>query len=250
MKAVRRFLAALSFLTRFPVPSGMQADLSSLEESPPWFPAAGALIGLILIGFDRLVCALFHPAVAGVADLALIFAVTGGLHLDGLLDSADGLLSGRPGDKALEIMRDSRVGAMGVSAGILVIGLKVALIVSLAGDLRWQALLVAPVLGRYSVLLAITVFPYSRMGHGLGSVFKSRSRPGWPVVPGAIAGVACIALAGWRGALAVLAAVTLPLVLGGAISRRLGGLTGDIYGAICELAEAAVLAVFAAGWRA
>lgn len=249
LKLIRRFLAAVSFLTRFPLPSGVQTDLASLEESPTWFPAVGALIGLTLAGFDGLACALFHPAVAAVADLVLLFVITGGLHLDGLLDSADGLLSGRPREEALEIMRDSRVGAMGVLVGILMTGLKVALIASLTGNLRSQALLVAPILGRYSILLAIAVFPYARMGQGLGSLFKLKSRPSWPVIPGAVVVAACLALTGWRGAAAVLASFALPLAMGAAVSDRLGGLTGDVYGALCEVVEVAVLSIFAAGWR-
>ena len=96
MKTWRRFLAGLGFLTRMPLPPRVQLDEASLAESPPLFPAVGALIGVTLAGFDHLAWRVFPAPVVAVADLALIFFITGGLHLDGLLDTADGLLSGKP----------------------------------------------------------------------------------------------------------------------------------------------------------
>jgi adenosylcobinamide-GDP ribazoletransferase len=248
MKLVRRFLAAASFLTRLPVPANVQLDEVSLAESPPMFPLVGAIIGLVTAGFDRLACALFHPAVAAVGDLMVVFGLTGGLHLDGLLDSADGLLSGKSREKALDIMKDSRVGAMGVSAGILVIGLKITLIAVLAAGARFKALLIAPLLGRHSMLVAMTLFPYARPEEGLGSLFKAKAGPRWLLIPGLFVTAVTIVAAGQRGAAALFLSVLLAMVLGRWASARLGGLTGDVYGALCEITEAAVLAVFAARW--
>jgi len=253
MKLVRRFLAAVSFLTRLPVPANVQLDEVSLAESPPMFPLVGAIIGLVTAGFDRLACALFHSAVAAVGDLMVVFGLTGGLHLDGLLDSADGLLSGKSREKALDIMKDSRVGAMGVSAGILVIGLKITLIAVLAAGARFKALLIAPLLGRYSMLVAMTLFPYARPEQGLGSLFKAEATSGRLLVPrlfipGLFVTAVTIVAAGQRGAAALFLSVLLAMVLGRWASARLGGLTGDVYGALNEIIETAVLAVFAARW--
>ncbi|MGE5579299.1 MAG: adenosylcobinamide-GDP ribazoletransferase [Bacillota bacterium] len=247
MKAWRRFLAAVAFLTRAPIPESIQVDEASLTESPPWFPAVGLLIGGFIAAFDWIASAVLPSAVVAVADLAAIFMITGGLHLDGLLDTADGLLSGKPREKALEIMKDSRVGAMGVSAGILVIALKAAAIASLAGDLRWQGLLLAPILGRYVMAVGISAFPYAR-GAGLGALFSSKANGQLTALSGIIVASLSVAVAGIRGAAGFLAAVLGSVLLARKVTRQLGGLTGDVYGALCELSETALLLVFAARW--
>ncbi|MEX0975445.1 MAG: adenosylcobinamide-GDP ribazoletransferase [Bacillota bacterium] len=248
MKTWRRFLSAVSFLTRVPLPSSVQLDEASLSESPPMFPVVGALIGAAVASFDYLVCLILPSPAVAVVDLAAVFLLTGGLHLDGLLDTADGLLSGKPRERALEIMKDSRVGAMGVAVGILLVGLKVASIAALAGERRFAALLLAPVLGRYAMLTGMTVFPYARTAGGLGSLFKDKVRLHWMVAPGVFAVALAAAVAGVPGIAAFAACVLMALGLGRLVTGRLGGLTGDVHGALCEVAEAAVYVVFAARW--
>lgn len=266
---MRRFLSAVSFLTRLPVLGQTKSDEADLAESPPLFPLAGALIGLSVAALDTVISVAFPSRITAVTDLAVAFLITGGLHLDGFLDTADGMLSGKSPEKTLEIMRDSRIGAMGVSAGILLLALKAACIGSLAWKARTAALVISPILGRNAMVFGMVAFPYARPAGGLGSLFKSRSRPAWAAwscllsAVLSLATIAVIATASrlpgmsvWplRSALAAAAAfvssILIALAVGGAATRRLGGLTGDVYGAICEIAEVAALAAFAARWPA
>ncbi len=212
------------------------------------FPVVGAIIGVIAAGFDRLACLILHPSVAAVGVLIVVFGLTGGMHVDGLLDSADGLLSRKPPEQALDIMKDSRVGALGVSAGILVIGLKATLIAVLASTARSRALLLAPIAGRYSMLSAMTIFPYARGPRGLGSLLRSNLSTQRLLTPGLFVVGTSMLVAGSRGVVALALSMLVVETLGRFVCRRLGGLTGDVYGALCEVTETVALAVFAARW--
>lgn len=225
-----RFLSAVGFLTKIPVPGWALMDQSSLAASPSYFPAVGAVIGFGLAVCDSFFTWLFSLPVVCVLDLTLLFAVTGGMHCDGLIDTADGLLGGTIREDALRIMRDSRIGAMGAITVVLLFLSKYALLISLpdlpveAGKLaslgiahsmcnvlagvqagavrlgitgllgrlnlargvpsccilpvggRLAALLLAPVMGRWAMLLAISIFPYARKESGMGTVFACAGR--------------------------------------------------------------------------
>lgn len=151
------FFTALSFLTRIPVP--LRSQPGSWSRSVRYYPAVGLVIGGMLAGFDLVAAAWFPPWVRGVLLLGLWVWLTGGLHLDGWMDTADGFGSYRPRERTLEIMKDSRVGAMGVIAAILLLLLKASALASTPGPL-WIPLLAAPVIGRWALLPAIHFCPY------------------------------------------------------------------------------------------
>ncbi|HHY12235.1 MAG TPA: adenosylcobinamide-GDP ribazoletransferase [Firmicutes bacterium] len=333
-----RLLSAAGFLTKIPVPGWALMDQASLAASPPYFPAVGAGIGIGLAAFDRLVARLFPLPVACILDLVLLFVVTGGMHCDGLIDTADGLLGGTTREDALHIMRDSRIGAMGAIAAVLLILAKYALLISLpvllsgtwrlavseisnslcktsagalqigivklritgfpgrlnlAGSLlpfhilplrgRLPALLLAPVMGRWVMLLAISIFPYARKENGMGIVFASSGREFGKAqgqkqeqeqgrravhdqgkgqnqkqgndrrlrsrlyVSAVVTVILGTVVAGTRGALAFTLCSLVTLLWGRRVSAFLGGLTGDIYGALCEICEVVTLLVFCVG---
>ncbi|MBN2312182.1 MAG: adenosylcobinamide-GDP ribazoletransferase [Candidatus Hydrogenedentes bacterium] len=242
---MRALLAAVQFMTILPVP--IRVAGRDLERAPLWFPAVGALVGLIVASADWCGAALgLPPAILNVGTIALLAALTGGLHLDGLADTADGFLSARPKDRALEIMRDSRIGTMGVLALILVLALKGTALATLHEPIRWRALVLAPLLGRSMLLAAMSLLPYARAGGGLASVFlarRSRLLPLWALAwPAACA----MALLGLREGLPLLAAGVVGTALLAAYSmRRIGGFTGDTLGATSELAEMLALIAIA-----
>jgi adenosylcobinamide-GDP ribazoletransferase len=223
----------------------------------PWFPLVGAMIGVALAALDWL---LAHFLALPVRDAMLLIAsalVTGMLHLDGFVDCCDALLGTRSTEARLAILRDSRVGAYGaLGAALLLLALYAAL-GELDGSLRVAALVVAPTLGRWGIVLALWRFPYAR-SEGVGTSFRSTTRQHMALATAAAAvilGVVAIAL--WIGAVpVVLAIIVLTLVLLAAAalavtfafahwaSGRLGGgLTGDTYGAVNELVELVVLAL-------
>jgi adenosylcobinamide-GDP ribazoletransferase len=242
---------ALSFLTRIPVGSFHVDDyFRALGRQTPLFPLVGALVGAVAAAADLLAGLAFGPLVRAAAAVAAGVWVTGALHLDGLMDTADGLGSHRSRERMLEIMRDSRVGAMGVIAGVLGLAAKFALVAELPPAWRWQALVAAPAVGRMAMAAAAGLFPSARRDGdrpGLGAGFAAH------VGKVQVAGAALLGLAvataagGLRGAAAWAAAMLVALALAARISKTLGGLTGDTYGAVNEGAELAALAVFAAG---
>jgi adenosylcobinamide-GDP ribazoletransferase len=235
---VERFLVACRYLTALPLPAGPEAG--DLGRAAGWFPVVGLVLGLLLAAAALPVFGAAPAVVASVLIVALWAFLTGGLHLDGLADTADGLGAGFGREEALAIMRDARIGAYGVTAIALVLAAKLAALASLAPDLRWRGLILAPVLGRLGPLLLARVCPPAR-GEGAGHAFaQAVSRPA--VAAGAlVATAAAVALTGvWAAALLGLVA-GLAVAFGSYLRWRLGGLTGDCLGALVEASEAGSL---------
>ncbi len=243
---VRRFrglpspLVALEFLTVLRLRRPPLVDSAALAAAQAWYPLVGALIGGGLALVDRALGGRLPPAPEAVVLLIVWEGTTGLLHLDGLADCADGLLGLQPRERRLDIMRDSSVGSFGVAAVALYLLLANAALGSLHGAARGATLVAAPALGRATMVALAAALPYAR-ADGLGLGFQRAAR-GWP---GAIALVGALVLAvlcGGAGGLVLLgAALTGAGVVGWLAWRRIGGLTGDVFGAACELAQAGVL---------
>ncbi len=240
---MRGLLTAIAFLTIVPVPARTQGRSFGL--AAVWFPVVGALIGLALAGVGWCGRALWDPFIAAALMIGAGVVLTGGLHIDGLMDTADALFSRKSRERMLEIMRDPRSGALGVAAGICVLALKLAAYAYLAGGEQWRVVVAAPVAGRAAIVIALAAFPYARET-GTGASFASDAR--WWHVIGALllAAVICFGLLQWGGLAMLGGGLAIALVAGAYVSRLLGGLTGDIYGAINEGAELIALLVGAA----
>ncbi|MFC0211491.1 adenosylcobinamide-GDP ribazoletransferase [Paenibacillus chartarius] len=256
--------AAVQFLTRFTLPVNAPYDAVSLARSTVWYPFVGLLIGAVLAAAGAIAGWLLPPLPAAALVLAIWVAVTGGLHLDGLMDTADGLLSHRDRERMLEIMKDSRVGAMGVIAGGLQLLMKLSLLSVWAEAGRecpsvWLLLPAAAVLSRAFMTAAIAGWPYARAGSGgLGGLYRGVGRVhAWMAAGGALGltlllGLASSGLADWpKAAVFAAAAGVLAYAAGCLLAQRmsgkLGGLTGDTYGALCEVLETLLLLAMAAG---
>lgn len=253
---MKGFWSALALLTRLPVPArAAAAGGVDLAGSIVFFPAAGALIGIILVGVARVGASpgLGFPLLVQAALLLTTWVgLTGALHLDGFMDTVDGLSSRRSRDEALAIMRDPRVGGMAVVAACLLLCWKLVLIHSLLAARELTAiLLLVPVWSRWAMALAVVSFPYARSS-GMGRDFRALGRRTRAVkVAGATAlaalpAVASAAVQGMPPVVAVAlpaAAALTSLAFGRVWSVRLGGLTGDTYGALNELAEVVLLLV-------
>lgn len=254
------FFEAIRFLTLIPLPfmPAMTSDNyeKTIARSMAWFPSVGLLIALIAVAVGWVFGVFWDEWARAVAVVVAIGIVTSGLHLDGLSDTFDAVMSWRPRERKLEIMKDSRIGAMGAIALVAVILLKVAFIAA-AGDNWWRAVLLATTLGRWADLYGIFFFPAAREG-GLGRNFRDFiqrrdfvfASVQMAVLCGVIA-VIGLPLAAWPAALLRVAiAFVLVLVVTHALCRRwtnsLGGLTGDIYGALCEIGETVALAAMSA----
>jgi adenosylcobinamide-GDP ribazoletransferase len=238
---MRKFFAAIRFLTVLPVPGGWGGDEKTLARSVSYFPLAGLVIGLIAAGFDYAVGLAVPLLPASTLTILVLIGLTGGLHMDGLADTADGFFSARPRDKMMEIMRDSRTGVMGVLAVVFVVLLKVTLLADISVSSRWVMILIMPLAGRAAVIALMTALPYARPQGGLATLFAgSRS---WLHV--LWAWVLLFAVAGGLAQGIGFAAAFLALVITVFFilynRGMLGGYTGDTLGAVCELVEMAPL---------
>ncbi len=159
---------AISFLTILPVIDRRPASDETVAASFAWFPIVGFLLGAALVGEDWLLAHVFAQVIRSVLIVISLTVVTGAVHLDGLADTADALGAGRDCDRALEILRDSRVGTFGASAIFFDLTLKILALSTLAGHRRYAALLLAPMLARWALLLVASGLPYLR-SFGAGS---------------------------------------------------------------------------------
>ena len=234
--------AAMAFLTVVPVATAEGSSGERLGRA--YFPAVGALLGLVAgVGFV-VVTALTAPLLAAVAATALLAVLTGALHLDGLADAMDGLFGRGEVAQRLEVMRDSRVGSFGVVAvGLVLIG-DVAALASMSPTQALIALVIAGAVSRWALLLVIATVPYIREA-GLGVAAAGPHRLFDLGLGSAIAVLVC--LLDWRrGVASLVVGLLIALVVGAVARRRIGGATGDVYGATAELSQLGVLVVFAA----
>jgi adenosylcobinamide-GDP ribazoletransferase len=230
---------ALAFLT--PMGGAATPDRRTLA----WFPLAGAAIGaalgLVWWGADRLWPALVAAGVVVAADLAL----TGMLHLDGLVDSADGLLAHMPAERRLEVMAEPTVGAFGVSVAMATVLVRFAALAVVAPDV----LLIVAVwcASRTVMALAASRLPYAR-SNGLASAFIDPGRRPLTALYGVVLALGLGLVAGVPAAAAVVTAFAVGAGVVAFGRARLGGFTGDVLGAAGYLGETAALLVGAARW--
>ncbi|HEX3014968.1 MAG TPA: adenosylcobinamide-GDP ribazoletransferase [Desulfobacteria bacterium] len=239
---MRDFITALQFLTTIRI---VKEEVHSSEEfarSMSYYPLVGLVIGAILAGLAYLANLRLSPLLVGAIILVAEIVISGGLHLDGYMDTMDGIFSGRSRERILEIMKDSRVGAHAVIAlgGLFV--LKFALLVQLATFQLWTVLLVIPALGRMTMGIGASLFPYAR-AEGMGKTFANTFSRRKLLVSVAYTAVAAVLLCGWRGLGLWAVAVIWGWLFARFVAGRIGGLTGDVYGALNELTEAVVLLV-------
>ena len=237
---------AVVFLTRVPVPWHIPDLEQRLPRATPWFPLVGLGIGAVGALAWALVALLGDPLLAAIAAVAATALVTGAFHEDGLADTWDGLGGSPECERALAIMKDSRIGTYGTLAVVLVVLARIAALSALAGA-AVAALLGAHVLARLSSLPLIRALPYARSDGGTGKPFAGGVSRGGLAAAAAFSAAVSLLLWGFIGAVAVwLAGAAVVVVTGWWYYRRLGGITGDTLGATNQLVElAAYLALLA-----
>jgi len=236
---MKRFLIALQFLTILPVKITSRIEEKDLGGSLLYFPAVGLLIGgflvIILFLFDFL-----PSSVYAFCLLATSVVITGGIHIDGLADTFDGLCGSHTKEEALNIMRDSRIGVMGAIAVILTLLGKYVFLSNIPHALFWKVLIIMPLFSRWAQTWACSVSPYVR-NEGKAKAFIGYADKKNTVINAIITLSFIILLMGIKGAvLFSLAVITVALSIG-IIRKRIGGMTGDTVGAVNEIAEISVL---------
>jgi len=234
------FLLALQFLTRLPLPADVGWTPERMAATPRWHPGVGILIGLICATVFGVAAQVFPPAIAAILSTVAGLLATGCFHEDGLADACDGLGGGATRDRALEIMRDSRIGTYGAAAlGTTILG-KVLTLAALPVALVPWVLIAGHAASRASSVLVIATSVYVR-DHGTGK----------PVLEGVSGASLGLALGTGAAAVLSLALVAPPATIVGGLAglgaghvlmrarfeRRLGGYTGDCLGAIQQMSE-------------
>jgi adenosylcobinamide-GDP ribazoletransferase len=234
---MKSFFAAVSFLTILRIPANWCGDERALARSLTWFPVVGLLVGILMAILDQLLCWLFPGLQVPSALLVIaMIAVSGGLHLDGLADSADAFMSSRPREQMLEIMKDSRCGPMGVLTISALLLLKFSALSSLEGDWRTPTIVLMPLAGRTALVLKTVGLNYVRES-GLVSLFQKESHYGQGVASALLLGVSAFFLLGAAGIWVVIACLFVTWLFALYCRAKLGGLTGDTLGATCEIVE-------------
>jgi adenosylcobinamide-GDP ribazoletransferase len=271
IKGLAACAAAFQFLTRLPVPVNLQYDDALFRRSVVFYPLVGTVLGLLLSLAGWLLQRYLLPAelfsggigssgVTAALLLVLWVAMTGALHLDGLMDTADGIFSHRPRAQMLEIMKDSRVGAMGVVACVLLLLCKWTLLqqwLTLPQGTFAYMLPLTTLWSRWYMVVAIACWPYARAGEtkrGIGAFFRgiglkhlSAHTAAAVLLSMLLVGISEGTFLSIHGMLVAGTALISTLLLGIGISlylsHKLGGLTGDTYGAMNEILETALLLI-------
>jgi adenosylcobinamide-GDP ribazoletransferase len=244
-KGIRdRFLSALGFVTVLPTGGNYTFTASGMTA---FFPLVGLIVGGLLAGCDTVARALWNPGTTALVDVIFLILMTGAFHLDGLADTADGLFSHRSRERMLEIMKDSRIGAMGVVALICVLALKWAGIGSLPeeGAERVLVLVLVPSYARASLLFGIRFLPYGR-SEGTGKGHFDKPLPAgdflWLVIP-----VLLSLGLGWKTLILHGTFILMVTAFLGYYKRKTGCITGDMLGAMVEVGEAILFMALATG---
>ena len=239
---MRNLISAIQFITIIPVG---RADTFDPPRMIPYFPVVGLMLGILTAVFDQFATALWSRPVASLLDVLFLAVLTGAFHLDGLGDSADGLLGQRPREKALTIMKDSRLGTMGLVAIVFGLAVKWAGIAGLDAH-RTLLLIIVPAYARAGMLFGMRFLEYGRPEGGTGlDFFKSKLE--WSAFWGLAAPVVFSVFLGWAFIWLNLAFVALTAILIWYFKRRIGCVTGDMLGAMAEILESGLFLLISIG---
>ena len=233
---------AIRLLTIIPLPGGHEEDLVHVARSAAYFPFVGFLIGAILFGLKFAAGLVWTDTTVTVLLVTAWIFLTGGLHLDGLADTADGLLGGWTREKRLSIMKDSRIGAFGALALLTLVLLKIAFLGELTAPSATRVIFLTPAIGRWIMVMVMLGFPSARPD-GMGALYKNHMRRFDGLLAVFVTLVGSFLLLSYWGLILCAIVSLLVLVPAFIIHKALGGLTGDTYGALCEIGELVTLVV-------
>ena len=242
---MRLFLIAFQFLTIIPLPVSLRHEKGDLGRSTLFFPLVGLVIGGIMVGANRLMSPLLPPSLCAALLIMIATVVTGALHLDGLADVCDGLAARGSRERFLEIMKDSRVGAVGVVGLVLGLLLKWQALAAIPDGMKWQALLLFPAMARFGQVLTMTGARRAK-ADGLGAAFADGTGIVTLALAGTMTAAASLLLLGAAGIIPLVAVLLCTGTGRWFFQMKLGGLTGDTIGCISELNEIVVLTVISA----
>ena len=234
------FLAALRFLTIIPLPGRREVSPEEAGRSIVYFPLVGVIIGLILVGLNWLLGLFLPSALVDVLLVVSLVAISGALHLDGFVDTCDGMVGHKTVEERWRVMQDSRAGAFGIIGACCLLLVKYVSLNAVPESWLMQTLVLMPVVSRWAMVYAVFAYPYAKPS-GLGKAFKQGAS--WPrfTVATLITLVVAVILAQLTGFIIMLAIWVIVVAMAAYLKAKFGGLTGDTYGAINEVAEVCLL---------
>jgi len=243
-----RLLDAISFLTIIPLPRRREVSPEEVGRSTGYFPVVGVIIGLILAGLNWLFGLFLPSAVANGLLIVSLVVISGALHLDGFVDTCDGIAGHKSVEDRWRVMHDSRAGAFGIVGVVLLLLVKYVSLNSVPESLLMATLVLMPVVSRWAMVYTVFAYPYARP-EGLGKVFKQGASWQRFTIATVITLAVTLGVARWAdigyfylAGLAIMLGVWVIVVAVAAyLKRKFAGLTGDTYGAINEVAEVGVL---------
>ncbi|PAB60766.1 adenosylcobinamide-GDP ribazoletransferase [Anaeromicrobium sediminis] len=235
---MKKLILMIQFLTRIPININLDVDESDFLDGIMYFPLVGIIIGLFVSGSYYLGYSLGGSFLGAVFTVVGGVFITGGLHLDGLSDTFDGIYSNRDKERILEIMKDSRLGANGALAMLILIILKISLIKTLgeklSGNEIYYYLILMPVFARMCQVFGARFSVYAR-NNGMGGFFIGKTTNKHLI--GALITCVLISLIKIEIVWIFLVAYVFSIWYINHISSKIGGMTGDTLGALCELGE-------------
>lgn len=236
------FILGLQFLTRLPININIDFDKKILSKTPLFF----SIIGIIIGGISAAVyyaLSFFSKDIAALGAVFSLIVITGGLHIDGLSDTCDGFFSSRSKEKILEIMKDSRVGTFGVIAIVFNILSKYVLLKDMDVDMAVPALIIACSTGRTMIVMFFSFGKSARPG-GMGEIFMSKASKKYFAITIILLLIVGFILGKYVFLMAFAAAIIFSLLFMKYSYKVIGGVTGDVYGAVSEISEIIVLLIF------
>ncbi len=238
---MKSFLTALQFLTVIRLSKNLDTTGEKLGKSMACFPLVGFLIGLILVGVRSVLGMVLPSSLVDILVIVTLVIVAGAFHLDGFADTVDGLAGGTDREKTLAIMRDSQIGSFAVVGLVLLLILKVFALMEVPEEIKNRTLLIMPVLGRWATVQLASCFNYARSGHGTALAFTRFAGKKEYVISSLITAAIVTGLFLLKGFLILVFIMAFTFLFGLFFKKRIGGVTGDIMGAGCELSEVITL---------
>jgi len=241
---MRNLISAIQFITILPVG---RAESFNPPKMIPYFPIVGLALGSLVALFDLAVANLWSKSVASLLDVVFLALLTGAFHIDGLGDTADGLLGQRSREKTLAIMKDSRLGTMGLVAIVFCLSMKWGGITGLDAH-RSIWLILVPAYARGGMLFGMRLLEYGRPAGGTGLDFF-REKLGVAAFCGLIVPLALSFFLGWKALWVNLSFAAITAVIIWYYKKRIGCITGDMLGAMTEITEAALFLLVSVGGK-
>jgi adenosylcobinamide-GDP ribazoletransferase len=235
---------AASFLTIIPLAGLRPESPEAVAASLGWFPMVGFALGAALALQDAIFAHLLGGAISALLVVLTLTAITGAVHLDGLADTADALGAGRNRERALEILRDSRIGSFGAAAVFFALALEVTAIAQSAGAARHAAIFAAVGISRWA-MVAVSGLDYLRPDGAGAALLGSRARQSNLTIASLTVAGAILPIPGTHVVSAVVVAIAIVIAMRAFFRRWLGGVTGDLIGACGMIVEVAVLIAMA-----